>query len=81
MLHDVDLAAVRPTHVVEIMAEHPDRGPDPTARSQTHANFNEAIRECHAPLADQSRRREGAACAQPRIGTPHSDREVAVTVE
>src|SRR5581483_6524677 len=41
-LHDVDLAALRPAHGIDIRAKHPERRPDPFAIRQLDARFDAA---------------------------------------
>jgi hypothetical protein len=81
MLHEVDLAALRPSDVVEVMAEHPDCRPDSATGCNAHPHLHPAMCERHPTLGDQACRRECAAVVDVWIGASHGDREVATTVE
>src|SRR6516164_9807699 len=54
ILHDIDLATLRPAYLINILTQHPERGPDPLARRYLHACLNAAIAEGKLSLGDQA---------------------------
>src|SRR5712692_7988776 len=85
VLHDVDLTALRPAHFIDVLAEHPKRGPDPPAPGQPYPRLDQPVTHGHTILADQARGRVSAsavaAVADLRIRPAHHDGKVAGAVE
>src|SRR5439155_5132076 len=56
VLHDVDLAGARPTDGVDVVAEHPERRPDPLAARDPDARLEAAECLVELPLCLEARR-------------------------
>ena len=55
-LYDVNLAAARPAEGGVVVAQHPDRGPDPLALRKLGPHLEAAIEPTGLPGRDQARR-------------------------
>src|SRR6188508_3462087 len=77
ILHDVDLAAVRPADVGDVGAERPERGPDALATRLADPGFEATVRALEATCAVDARRRE---CAAAVTLAARDDPQVALTV-
>src|SRR5580698_2035091 len=56
IFHDVDLAAVRPRHLVDVCAEHPERWPDSLSPRNLDSGLESSIRLRKFPRGLQARR-------------------------
>src|SRR5690606_19456103 len=55
VFHDVDLAALRPADVAEIVAQHPERRPDALGLRQPDARLDAAMAELALAARDHAR--------------------------
>src|SRR5262249_37189022 len=56
ILHDVDFATLRPPHHINILTQHPKRGPDSLARRDLDACLHASIGQGKLSLGDQASR-------------------------
>src|SRR5262249_34785274 len=75
ILHDVDLAAGRPTHRVDVGTEGPDRGPGAISSRDLRAHLDATISECGLALRGQAGR--GDLVALPEVAAGLDD-EVSI---
>src|ERR1700687_5749836 len=84
-LHDVDLTAPGPSRLTEILAEHPEGGPDPEGARDRDPRLHHAIVARHPVLADQPRGCVRTAVVWApvhlRVCSPYRDGEMAGPVQ
>src|SRR5262249_413358 len=61
MFHDVDLAALWPSYLIDIRAEQPDRRPGTAGAREFRAHFEAPIEEIHPPSRVDARRGVGVS--------------------
>lgn len=65
MLHDVDLTATRPPGLADVLAEHPEGGPDPARTRDLYPRLYQPVSQRHPVPADQPRGGVSAAAVPP----------------
>src|SRR5262249_51350806 len=86
VLHDVDLTRRRPSHRVDVGAQHPERGPHALPVWNADARFDAAVRPCREALRLETRGRVSTTPvpalirAARRLGEC-GDHEMAVAIE
>ncbi len=83
VLHDVDLARLRPADPVDVGAEHPERGPQAGARRHLDAGLDPAVGHLEPVLGHQPRRgvlARAVGALQRSVGGLGGDHQVALAV-
>jgi hypothetical protein len=77
VLHHIDLAAARPSCLAYVLAEHPERGPDPARTRELYPRLYQPVPHPHPIPADQPRGCVSAAAVPPagqfRVNPPGHD--------
>src|SRR5262245_58386733 len=86
VLHDVDLAALRPTDRLDVAAKHPEGGPDTLTPGNPDACFDPTISARKESLRLESARRVETLPVPARVGRrrwlrERGDHQVAISVE
>src|SRR5438034_5935438 len=85
MLHDIDLTATGPSGLADVLAEHPERGPDPASTRDLYPRLYEPVPERHPVPADQPRGGVLAAGVPPggqfRVNPPDREGQIPGPVQ
>src|SRR5690348_10277074 len=65
MLHDIDLTATGPSGLADVLAQHPERGPDPARTRDLDPRLDEPVPERYSVPGDQPRGGVPAAAVPP----------------
>ena len=83
IFHDVNLTGLRPTDLVNVCAEHPERGPQTGAARHLDARLDPAVGNLESVLGQQPRRgviTRAVVALQRAVGRLRGDHQVAVAV-
>src|SRR5437016_4470013 len=85
MLHDIDLTATGPAGLADVLAQHPERGPDPARSRDLYPRLYQPVPHRHPVLGAQPRGGVPAATAPPpgqfRVDPPDQDGQIPGPVE
>src|SRR5689334_10153912 len=85
MLHDIDLTATGPSGLADVLAQHPERGPDPARMRDLYPRLDQPVPDRHPVPADQPRGGVPAAAVPPgdqfRVNPPDHQGQIPGPVE